>query len=74
MQRHHERQPGLRELAAEPVLVPVGAVGDDRAEQNPAARARTARSAPIGSLVRNAGSLFPFAKCFAGVYGTACTG
>jgi hypothetical protein len=41
---------------------------------NPAARALTARSAPIASLDRNAGSFFPFAKCFAGVYGTACTG
>jgi|SRR5271165_834585 len=41
---------------------------------NAAFRARTARSAPIASLVQNPGSLFPFAKCFAGVYGTASTG
>ena len=41
---------------------------------NPASRAAAARSAPIASLVRNPGSLFPFAKCLAGVYGTACTG
>ncbi len=34
-QRHHERQPGLRELAAEPVLVAVGAVGHHRAEGEP---------------------------------------
>ena len=34
-QRHHERQPGLRQLAAEPVLVPVGAVRDDRPEREP---------------------------------------
>jgi hypothetical protein len=30
-ERHHERQPGLGELAAEPVLVAVGAVGGHRA-------------------------------------------
>jgi hypothetical protein len=41
---------------------------------NPAFPALTARSAPIVSLVRNAGSLFPLAKCQAGVYGTASTG
>ena len=40
----------------------------------PAFRARTARSAPIASLVRNPGSPFLLAKCFAGVYGTASTG
>src|SRR6266576_1676723 len=34
-QRHHERQPGLRELAAEPVLVAVGAVRDHGAEREP---------------------------------------
>ena len=34
-QRHHERQPGLRQLGAEPVLVPVGAVRDHRAEREP---------------------------------------
>jgi hypothetical protein len=28
----------------------------------------------MASLVRNAGSFFPFAKCLAGVHGTACTG
>jgi hypothetical protein len=32
---HHERQPGLGELAAEPVLVPVGAVGGHRPERKP---------------------------------------
>src|SRR6266567_3582644 len=32
---HHERQPGLGELAAEPVLVPVRAVGGHRAEHEP---------------------------------------
>ena len=41
---------------------------------NPASRAWMARLAPICNLVRNAGSLFPFAKCRAGVYGTASTG
>ena len=35
---------------------------------------RIASAAPMASLVRNAGSFFPFAKCLAGVYGTACTG
>lgn len=34
-QRHHERQPGLREPGAEPVLVPVGAVRHDRPEREP---------------------------------------
>ena len=41
---------------------------------DPATTALAARSAPIASLVRNPGSFFPFAKCLAGVYGTACTG
>lgn len=41
---------------------------------NPAALALTARSAPIAGLARNAGSFLPFAKCLAGVQGTACTG
>ena len=58
-QGHHERQPGLRELAAEAVLVAVGAVGGYRANAKPAALALIARSAPIASLVRNAGSLLP---------------
>ena len=40
----------------------------------PASLARIASAAPICSLVRNAGSFFPFAKCLAGVQGTACTG
>ena len=35
LERHHERQPGLGELAAEPVLVPVGAVRGHRAEREP---------------------------------------
>ena len=34
-QRHHERQPRFCELAAEPVLVAVGAVRDHRAEHEP---------------------------------------
>ena len=34
-QRHHERQPGPGQLAAEPVLVAVGAVRDHRAEHEP---------------------------------------
>ena len=34
-QGHHERQPGLGELAAEPVLVPVRAVRGDRPEHEP---------------------------------------
>ena len=41
---------------------------------NPAACARMARPAAMSSLVRNPGSVFPLAKCRAGVYGTACTG
>jgi hypothetical protein len=32
LERHHERQPGLGQLAAESVLVPVGAVGGHRPE------------------------------------------
>ena len=35
LERHHERQPGLGKLAAEPVLVAVGAVRDDRTEHEP---------------------------------------
>jgi hypothetical protein len=35
--------------------------------ENPASRARAGRSAPIVSLVRNAGSFLPLAKCRAGV-------
>ena len=67
LEGHHVRQPGVGELAAEPVLVPVGTVGGYRRNVNPAALACTARLAPICSLVRNAGSFLPFAKCLAGV-------
>ena len=67
LEGHHERQPGVGELAAEPVLVAVGAVRATARKANPASRALTARSAPIASLVRNAGSFLPFAKCRAGV-------
>ena len=35
LEGHHERQPGLRELAAEPVLVAVGAVRGHRPEREP---------------------------------------
>ena len=35
LERHHERQPGLGELAAEPVLIPVGAVRGHRPEREP---------------------------------------
>jgi hypothetical protein len=66
--------PASRELATEtPSWSPVGAVGAHGAERERRARARILRSAPICSLVRNAGSFFPFAKCRAGVYCTACT-
>ena len=66
--------PASRELATEtPSWSPVGAVGAHRAERERRARARILRSAPICSLVRNAGSFFPFAKCRAGVYCAACT-
>jgi site-specific DNA recombinase len=34
-QRHHERQPGPRQLRPEPVLITAGAVGDHRAEGEP---------------------------------------
>jgi hypothetical protein len=34
-QRHHERQPGLRQLGPEPVLIPVGAVRGHRPERKP---------------------------------------
>ena len=59
LERHHERQPGLGQPGAEPVLVPVGAVRRHRPEREPRRLARTARSAPICSFVRNPGSLFP---------------
>ena len=35
LEGHHERQPGLGQLGAEPVLVPVGAVGGHRPEREP---------------------------------------
>jgi hypothetical protein len=35
LERHHERQPGLGRLGAEPVLVSAGAVGGHRAEREP---------------------------------------
>lgn len=35
LERHHERQPGLSKLAAEPVLIAVGAIGGHRAEGEP---------------------------------------
>jgi hypothetical protein len=35
LEGHHERQAGLGELAAEPVLVPVRAIGGHRAEHEP---------------------------------------
>ena len=40
----------------------------------PAAWARRTSAAPICSFVRNAGSFLPLSKCFAGVYGSACSG
>ena len=40
----YEWQPGLGELVAEPVLIPVRAMGGHRAVHEPAARACTARS------------------------------
>lgn len=50
--------------AAEPVLVTVrGCRRPSRGTRIPAALALVARSALIVSLVRDAGSLFPFAKC-----------
>jgi hypothetical protein len=71
---HDERQPGLCELAAEAVLVPIGAVGSHRAEYE-------ASSPGFDREIRSdlqpgaePGSFFPFAKCLTGVYGTACTG
>ena len=35
LERHHERQPSLGQFAAEPVLIPVGAVGAHRPEREP---------------------------------------
>ena len=66
--------PASASSARNPSWSPYALSATTARNQNPAARARTARSAPIASLVRNSGSFFPFAKCFAGVYGTACTG
>jgi hypothetical protein len=53
---------------------PGGPAEAERAGDQAASRAWIASAAPICSLVRNAGSFFPPAKCFAGVHGTAPTG
>ena len=39
-----------------------------------AGRPRSRCARPMASLVRNAGSFLPLAKCLGGVYGIACTG
>jgi hypothetical protein len=67
LEGHDERQPGLRELAADPVLVSVGAVGGHRAEHE-------TRSPVLGREIRADMQLgaerriaLPFAKYLAGV-------
>jgi hypothetical protein len=56
------RRAGLGELAAQPVLVHVRAIGDDRLDRDSRIRPRTARSAAIASLMRKPRSCFPFVK------------
>jgi hypothetical protein len=73
-QRHHERQPGLRELGAEPVLVAVGAVRDDWPEREPRRLSPDREIRPDLQLGPELRVVLPLAKCRAGVYGTACTG
>jgi len=73
LEGHHERQPGPGELPAEPVLIAVGAIRGHRAEREPR-RLGPAREIRADGQLGAAGSFLPFAKCRAGVYGTACTG
>ena len=73
-QRHHERQPGLRELAAEPVLVPVSAVGGDRPEREPRRLGPDREIRPDLQLGPEPRVVLLPGKCRAGVYGTARTG
>jgi site-specific DNA recombinase len=49
-ERHHERQPGLRKLGAEPVLIAVGAVRDDRPEREPRRLGPDRKIRPDGQL------------------------
>jgi hypothetical protein len=65
--------PASASSARKPSSIAAGAVCHDPPEHKPASRTRIARSAPIFSFVRNPESLYPFAKCRAGVNGTAST-
>jgi protein-L-isoaspartate(D-aspartate) O-methyltransferase len=74
LQRHGERRPRLRQLAAEPVLVPVGAVRGDRPESEPRRLRpdrKTGADLQLGPEPRVALSL---REVPGRVYGTACTG
>ena len=50
LEGHHERQPGLGELPAEPVLIAVGAVHGHRAEREPRRLGRTRQIRTDGQL------------------------
>jgi hypothetical protein len=74
LEGHHERQPGLGQFAAEPVLVPVRAVRGHRAEHEPRGRGPDRQVRANLQLGPERRIALPLAKCLAGVYGTACTG
>jgi hypothetical protein len=83
LERHHERQPGPGQLAAEPVLVAAGGVRGHRPEREPRGHRpeREPRGLSPDRQIRAdrqpgpaPGSPFPYGKCRAGVQGTACTG
>jgi hypothetical protein len=73
-QRHHERQPGLGQLGAEPVLVSAGAVGDHRPECEPRLPGPDRQVRVDGRLGPERRVALPLGEVPGGVYGTACTG
>src|SRR5262249_4638697 len=73
LESHHERQPSLGQLGAEPVLVPVSAVGDDRAEREPRARSPDGQARADGQLGAERRVVFPLRKV-AGRYGKTDNG
>ena len=74
LQGHHERQPGLGQLAAEPVLIPVRAVRDDRPEHEPRLAGSDRQLHADRQLGAEPRIAFPLREVPRRVYGTASTG
>jgi hypothetical protein len=67
LERHHERQPGPGQLAAEPVLVAVGAVRGDSPEREPRIPGPDRQISADRQLGPERRVVLPLAKCPAGV-------